>query len=145
MSKNSKKTAEIATQTARVEAATAALVNPPVGAVDFSALRAAVRDEQAKLDALLADSRNTTMNTATDATQAWRKGNDAGEGFAPGPYFTDRVTVEEAIDDMLDATGARLMLDLSGDGIQVVECAGGRLVGVCDANGAWAVVLHEPF
>lgn len=84
------------------------------------------------------------MSNTTDAMQAWRKGNDAGEGFAPGPWFTDRpTTVEEAIDDMLDATGTRLMLNLSGDGIQVVECADGRLVGVCDANGAWAVVLTD--
>lgn len=74
--------------------------------------------------------------------RAWRAGNDAGEGFAPGPWLTDReTTVEEAIDELLDEPRARLRLDLSGDGIQVVERADGKLVGVCDAEGAWAVLL----
>jgi hypothetical protein len=77
------------------------------------------------------------------AMAAWRMGNDAGEGFAPGPWLTDRVTtVEDAVDELLDEPGARLMLDLSGDGIQVVQCADGRLVGICDAEGAWAVYLN---
>jgi hypothetical protein len=83
------------------------------------------------------------MRTPNDAKKAWDNGNNAGAGFAPGPWFTDRTTtVQDAIDDMLDEDGSRLRLDLSSDGIQVVEHADGRIVGVCGADGAWAVFLN---
>lgn len=80
----------------------------------------------------------------SDAVQAWRMGNDAGEGFAPGPWLTDRpTTVEEAIDEYLDGPeDAKLWMPReAGDEIAVVELFDGRLVGIGDSNGAWAVYL----
>jgi hypothetical protein len=85
-----------------------------------------------------------TMRTAAEAMQTWRTGNDANEGFAAAPWFTNRAaTVEEAVDEALDEPGSLLRHDLSGDGIQVVQYADGSLVGICDTEGAWAVNLSK--
>lgn len=84
------------------------------------------------------------MNTMREAKQAWRKGNDAGEGFGIGPVFADHeTTVDEAVDALLDGPeDAKLWMPREAtDEIAVVELHDGRLVGIGDANGAWAVYL----
>lgn len=59
----------------------------------------------------------------------WRKGNDAGEGFAVG---------EEGYDiDEIDGIGDYLY---TAEDIAVYQ-DGDTLVGVADANGPWAVKL----
>ena len=70
-----------------------------------------------------------------------------GEGYRAGLLADGMgMSVEDAIDGMLDGWGARLRNDLCGDGLNVVQCTDGSLVGLRDdaGEGAWAIVIEVP-
>lgn len=104
MSKNNEKAAAITAQSARVDAATEALLNPPAGVVDFDALRDACRDEQAKLDALLVDvpavapfkSDRAAKVAYTKAEKAWQA--KKSEGFEARDTYRETFRREGSMD-----------------------------------------------
>jgi hypothetical protein len=71
-------------------------------------------------------SRNDAMQAAVER---WERGNDAGEGFAPGA----------------ELEGAEIVLRAENDGeVDVYKLADGREIAVADAHGPWAVdITHE--
>jgi len=73
-----------------------------------------------------------------DLMDAWRTGNNAGEGFAIG---NDDDTPQAAVEstDTMTHRG-----DLTPDGA-VVASDHGRVIVVCDAGGPWAVDVTDKF
>lgn len=66
---------------------------------------------------------------------AWRHGNDAGEGYAVGE---DNQSPSEAADE--DGLLEQGNLDPTGN---IVAVSGDRVIAICDHNGPWAVDITD--
>jgi hypothetical protein len=76
-----------------------------------------------------------------DAIAAYRRGNNAGRGWAP-----NSDTVDEAVSDYLADGGELVLSRRTSDEVVVVRAASGKLIAVGgDAGGAqaWAVVIDD--
>lgn len=72
-----------------------------------------------------------------DLMDAWRAGNNAGDGLAIGE---DDDTPQAAV----ESTTMTHQGDLTPDGA-VVASDHGRVIVVCDSNGPWAVDVTDKF
>jgi hypothetical protein len=73
-----------------------------------------------------------------DLMDAWRAGNNAGDGFALG-------SIDDAPQAAVESTNTMTHQgDLTPDGA-VVASDHGRVIVVCDSNGPWAVDVTEMF
>jgi hypothetical protein len=71
----------------------------------------------------------------SELLSAWRRGNDAGEGYAVG---SDDDTPREAAESEL----LEDIQEITSDG--VVACVDGhKIVVIADSNGAWAVPIKD--
>jgi hypothetical protein len=78
----------------------------------------------------------STDNTSLMA--AYRRGNNAGEGYSIG---SDAYTPREAIEDSADLEWLRY---IHAEGACLARRDDGALVVVGDAHGPWAVTVAEP-
>jgi hypothetical protein len=72
---------------------------------------------------------------AIELMDAWRRGNDAGEGYAVGGE-------SQSPSQAADEEGIRESGDLDPTG-NIVAVSGDRLIVICDANGPWAVDVTD--
>lgn len=79
---------------------------------------------------------NRTYHVDTsEVMDAWRKGNNAGEGFSVG-------TSEETPAQAAGSEGFREAGDLDPEG-NIVAVSGDRIYAICDHNGPWAVDVTD--
>jgi hypothetical protein len=87
----------------------------------------------------------TKITTPAQANAAFAHLFDEGEGYGPGLRADGlRMSVEDAEAELLNDSASRFRLDLSDNGIRVVQSTDGSLTGLRDdaGEGAWAIVIE---
>jgi hypothetical protein len=74
---------------------------------------------------------------ASELMNAWRRGNDAGRGYAVGSSPAGNVS-DESPTSAAEYEGYRVEGDLDPTG-NIVAVDDDRIIVICDHNGPWAV------